>query len=143
MTQIDPALPLSAKVFRFVLALTGFAMVMIGLNTALGGMATLGWQFPPDFQTVTDAQTFARHDSNARFFAGAYTLFGAIMVAGAVRLHPLKHVIIAYLLAIAAGGLFRLLQPDYSPLSDSTLLPSLLAELIFGPILALWVYRSR
>ena len=139
---MSQCLPLSAKALRLLLGLTGLAMVAIGLNTALGGMATLGWQFPSDFAEITDAQTFARHDSNARFFAGAYVAFGAIMAASVLWLPRLRPIVIAFLLAIAAGGFFRLLQPGYSPLTDGSLLPSVLAELIYGPALALWTARS-
>lgn len=129
-------------VLRLVLLLTGLAMVGIGLNTALGGMATLGWQFPPTAIAVAEPLDFARHDSNARFFAGVFTGFGLLMLAGAVALQRLRPAIIAFLLALAIGGLFRLLQPGYSPLTDSALLPSLLAELLLAPALALWLWKK-
>ena len=128
---------------RIVLALLGLAFVVIGLNTALGGMTTLGWQFPSDVLTVTSPEDHARHDSNARFFAGIFAAIGLIFVLGARDLQRFGDTLILLLLAIAVGGLFRLFQTGYSPLTDMALLPSLIAELIFGPVLALWIHRSR
>ena len=101
---------------RIVVGVTGCAFAVIGLNTALGGMATLGWQFPPE---AVPAGT-----------------------AGAVRPRDLAPAIAAFLAAIALGGLARLLQPGYSPLTDMALLPSWLAEVVGAPLLALWTLRS-
>ena len=136
------SLPLPAIALRVLLALIAVAMVVIGLNTALGGMATLGWQFSPAFMEISDPETFARHDSNARFFAGVYVAFGLCLGASAIWFNRLRVAAIAFVLAITAGGLFRLLQPGYSPLSDAELLPSLIAEIVFMPLLALWLARS-
>lgn len=129
---------------RFVLFATGLVLAAIGLNTALGGMATLGWQFPPEAVGATAAPPdFARHDSNARFFGGVFVALALVMAAAAVALDRLRPVVIALLLAMAAGGVARLLQPGYSALGDMALAPSLLAELVLAPALALWLWRTR
>ena len=132
-----------ARIRRSILALIGLAFTAIGLNTALGGMFTLGWQFSTEAANITDLEIFARHDSNARFFAGVFVAFGLVTAAGAIWFDQLRPVIIAFLLAIAVGGLFRLLQSGYSPVTDQELLPSLIAELILGPLFALWIVKSQ
>lgn len=128
---------------RIVLLLTGLGLCVIGLNTALGGMRTLGMQFSPDFLTVTDPLTFARHDSNARFFGGVFAALGAVMAVGAIYLNLLRTSICVILFALFAGGIARLLQSDYSPLTDTAFTGSLIAELVGAPLLALWLLRTR
>lgn len=132
---------MTQKLLPFILCLTGLALVIVGLNTALGGMTTLGWQFPPDMMTVTNPENFARHDSNARFFAGVFTGLGLTMAASAA-IPTLRRVTAIFLIGIALGGLLRLLQPGYSPLTDMQLLPSIFAELVLAPALAFWIIRS-
>lgn len=131
------------RVLFAVLVIVGLAMTAIGANTAFGGMTTLGWQFPPDFFTVTDASLFDRHDSNARFFGTVFMGFGLIMALTPLTFGTLGIVSAAFLLCIALGGIARLMQPGYAVYSDAALLPSLLAELIGAPILALWILRTR
>ncbi len=128
---------------RVLCGVVGTALSLIALNTAIDGMATLGWQFPSDFMDITDQTTFARHDSNARFFAATFMCFGIFMALGAIWLDVLWPVITAFLIAIAFGGLLRFLQNGYSPLADPEILPSLIAEVVLGPLFAYWIYRSR
>ena len=110
-------------ILRALLGLTGLILALIGLNTAFGGMATLGWQFPR-FDLPDTSVEIARHDSNARFFAATFSGMAIAMALAAWRLKPFASVAIAFLLAIALGGLSRLLHPGYSPISDLALLPS-------------------
>ena len=126
---------------RVILCLTGLALALIGLNTALGGMATLGWQFPAAAVPPGEGD-WLRHDSNARFFGGVFTGLGLVIAAGGLQMRAMAPAVTGALLAIALGGLFRLAQPGYSPLSDMALLPSLIAEVILAPILALWVRQT-
>lgn len=127
---------------RLILVATGLTFCVIGLNTGLGGMTTLGWQFPTDVLTVTDAVPFARHDSNARFFGGFFSAGGIVLVLAGLLPALLRVTAIAVLAMVAVAGLFRLFQPDFSVLADLRLMPSLAAEVILGPLLALWLIRS-
>ena len=111
------------------------------LNTALGGMATLGWQFPATAVPVGETPDHARHDSNARYFAGAFAGLSLIVAAGAFALPALGRTIAIIMLAMALGGLFRLAQSDYSPLTDAALLPSFLFEVVGFPLIAFWIWR--
>ncbi|EAQ04399.1 hypothetical protein OB2597_09654 [Pseudooceanicola batsensis HTCC2597] len=133
-------------VLRVILGLTGLAMVVIGLNTGLGGMPTLGWQFPSDAVPTSASIDFARHDNNVRFFAATFAGMGLCMAAAALRFRIFAPIAAAFLLAIALGGVARLIQPGYAPLTDPALLPSVIAEIVAGPLLALWtvvVWRRR
>ena len=127
---------------KAVLVATGAALILISLNTALGGMMTLGWQFPGDAASVANDQNFARHDSNARFFAGVFCGLSLTTIAAAFWPGRLRMVVAVFMLSITLGGVFRLLQGGYSPIWDMALLPSLVAELVLAPLLALWVLRA-
>lgn len=133
---------MAENLLRAILGITGLVLALLALNTAIGGAGTLGWQFPAVGFEAGEALNAARHDSNARFFAGVFCALSLIVAAGCFWLHALKPTIVAFLLAIAAGGLFRLAQAGYSPLTDTALLPSLLAEVIGAPLLAFWVVRQ-
>ena len=132
-----------SRLLRIVLALVGLALVVLSLNTAIGGMATLGWQFPPDAVAARDLEMFARHDSNARFFAGSFAGLGLVIGAGAIWPDRLRLPVMLAFLSICLGGLARLTDPGYSPLSDMALFPSWVFEVILAPTTALWVSRSR
>ena len=133
---------MATPLLRVVLGLTGLALAVIALNTALGGAGTLGWQFPSGTLTAADPLDAARHDNNARFFAGVFVALGLVIASGALRFSQMRSAIVVSLLATAIGGAFRLLQSGYSPVTDTQLLPSLIAELVAAPLLAYWVARS-
>ncbi len=133
---------MAEKLLTAVIFGVGLVLMSIAANTALGGMATLGWQFPSSVMTITDTENFARHDSNARFFAGTFIGLGLVISLSAFlpRFRPVSAIL---LICMALGGVFRLLQPEYSPLGDAALTPSILFEIVVFPFLALWIMRAR
>ena len=68
---------------RIVLLLAGAFTVYAGLNKALGGMRTLGWQGEGTYIEVTSEHAFLVQDSHVRFLAGVYSGLGLIFILAA------------------------------------------------------------
>lgn len=134
---------LNEKLLRGALLLSGAMLVVIGLNLALGGIHSMGWHIPTDFMTVTDQDLYLRHDNNVRFFGGVFTGLALMTTAGAIWPRALRPSIIAFLLAIPFGSVFRIIAPDYAIFADPVMRPSVLAELLICPALAFWLWRLR
>ncbi len=128
-------------ILRVILALTGAAIIWLGLNVALGGIVTLGWQGPIDFLEVTDRAAFAAQDSHVRFLGGVWLGAGLFMLAGSIFLKQLRGVLMAIIAMIVVGGLARIAANDPGLLLGPQIAPSLLAELILFLALGLWIHR--
>ncbi|MEP3226526.1 MAG: DUF4345 domain-containing protein [Parasphingorhabdus sp.] len=127
---------------KIILALAGLAIMALGLNIGLGGIATLGWQGPSDFFLVTNAKAFAVQDNHIRFLAGIWFGAGAIFLAGTFALNRFRSILFALIAMIFIGGLARLSSSDPLLLLSSDIFPSLFTELIIFPLIAFWIYRS-
>ncbi|KEJ94307.1 protein of unknown function [Pseudosulfitobacter pseudonitzschiae] len=135
-SPINPAL-------RLVLALAGAGIVLLGIDNAAGGIATLGWQVSPDFFSVNDRDAFAVRDSHARFLGGVWLAMGLVFVASAIRPMPLARTVPVLCGAIFLGGLLRFTQvQDLSVLVSGDILPSLALELILFPLIGWWTIRE-
>lgn len=127
---------------RSVVALTGGAIVFLGLNVALGGIRTLGWQGPQDFVSVSDLVTYMTQDSHVRFIGGVWSGVGALFVAGGFALEKLRPTLIALCMVIAVAGLFRLSALDAGAILNLAIAPSMILELLGFPMLAVWLART-
>ncbi len=127
---------------RITLALTGIVLLLLGLNTGVGGILTLGWQIPPDFATIANAGNFAAQDNHVRFMGGLLAGAGLLTCAGAVALHRLRPALITICAIVFVGGLFRFTPFDGTVFSNPELIRSLALELVYFPLLALWVWRT-
>lgn len=132
---------LNERLLRLALILSGLLLVVIGLNLALGGIRSMGWHMPVDFMTVTDDLLFRRHDNNVRFFGGVFFALSVLVVLAGLWPRRLRWPVVAFLLAIPAGSVFRILAPGFDVFGDDYLAASILAELILCPLLALWLWR--
>ena len=103
---------------RFVLAAVGVGIVVLGLNVGLGGIRTLGWQDARPFLEVTNTAVYGVHDSHIRFLGGVFMGIGLLFIAGS-----------------------RFSSLDAASLSGVSLLPSLIAELLLFPAIAVWLSR--
>jgi hypothetical protein len=66
----QPAIP-GQTALRIVLALSGLFILYTGLNVALGGFVTLGWQLgPAPLAVVPTDLAYKLQDSHIRFFWG-------------------------------------------------------------------------
>jgi len=128
---------------RAVLAVAGSAIIFLGLDVALGGIRTLGWQGgAAEFLAVTDETGFAIRDSHIRFIGGIWLAVGLLMVAGVFALDRMRNVLIALTGMIFVGGLARLARWDMAILTNPAVAPSLVLELVFFPLLGLWIAKA-
>jgi hypothetical protein len=134
MTQI--------KAQNIIVALTGVAIILLGLNVGLGGIRTLGWQGTRAFVTITDAPAFWVQDSHIRFVGGVWFGVGVTFLIGAARLDQLRPTLTILSALIAAAGLFRLSALRSDIILSADIAPSLILELVGFPLLALWLHRS-
>jgi hypothetical protein len=127
---------------RVVLALAGSAIVFLGLNVALGGINTLGWQGGTDFVAITDATEFAIKDSHVRFVGGVWLSVGMLMLIGSYAFRAMKSVLLALMGMIFIGGLSRFSGLDFGTLFSPAVAPSLVLELVLFPLLGLWIVKA-
>jgi len=127
---------------RIVLALSGGFTVYAGLNKALGGIRTLGWQGEPRYFEVTDEMAFLVQDSHVRFLAGVYTATGLIFLLGAIDPRRFRTPVGVACALILLGGLARLSQMRPEVTFGPALLFSMVAELVLMPVLWWWTARG-
>jgi hypothetical protein len=126
---------------RAVLALSGLAVIAVGLNVGLGGIVTLGWQVAPDFVSINDSANFAIQDSHVRFHGGMFTVLGVALVAGAVLLPRFWSGLAILCALMPLGGLFRL-SGGAGSVFRPELATSLAFEFILFPFLAIAIWRT-
>ncbi|MEL6258299.1 MAG: DUF4345 family protein [Pseudomonadota bacterium] len=132
---------MSRTALRIVLGLAGLLIMVLGLNVGLGGITTLGWQGPTDFATIASPDAYAIQDNHVRFLGGVWFALGLAMAAGALVLERLGGVIMMFCAMIFVGGVFRIVG-DPGLVFGPELAPSLFAELVLFPLLALWIWRT-
>jgi len=126
---------------RTVLAIIGIVIIWLGLNTAIGGILTLGWQGPSDFVSISDSQAFAVQDNHVRFLGGVWSAVGVFFMLTSISPYRYKNIIFAMIIMNFLGGLFRLTAADQNLLLGAKIGPSLFAELVLFPLLALWIHH--
>lgn len=122
--------------------IVGAAIIGLGLNIALGGVQTLGWQNLGEYFSVTDMSVFQVQDNHFRFLGGVWFGVGVLFILGSFALDRVRPVLIALCGIIAIAGLFRFSAGDITVIFSSDIAPSLMLELIGFPLLALWLVRS-
>ncbi|MEM7328068.1 MAG: DUF4345 family protein [Pseudomonadota bacterium] len=130
-------------VLRIGLGLIGVAIIFLGLNVGLGGIATLGWQGAGKFITIIDQDLFEVRDNHVRFIGGVWLGVGLVFLASAFLLTKLKPTLLVLFLVIFVGGLARLSALDMGLLLSADILPSLLMELVVFPLIGLWVFLQE
>ena len=127
---------------RVVLVLAGAFIAFTGLNTALGGIPTLGWQGQTPFLQVTDQAAYLVQDSHTRFLGGVWTALGVLFIVAARAPAAYRPVLYFAYAAVFLGGLARLSQLEFGTIFGPDIVGSLIAELIGMPLLFLWTRRS-
>ncbi len=129
---------------RVVLALAGCEIIFLGLNVALGGINTLGWQGEAKaFLAVTDAGEFAIKDNHVRFIGGVWLSVGVLMLVASYAFHAMKSILVALTGMVFVGGLLRVSALDSSLLFSAAIAPSLSLELFLFPLLGVWIARAE
>jgi hypothetical protein len=126
---------------RIVLGLGGVFTVYAGLNKALGGMRTLGWQGESPYLAVTNEHAFLIQDSHVRFLAGVYSGLGLIFLLAAADPTRFRGALRTACVLIFLGGLARLSQLRFDVTFGPDIVGSMIAEIVLMPIL--WWWSSR
>ena len=90
---------------------------------------------------MTNTAVYGVHDSHIRFLGGVFMGIGLLFIAGSLALRKLRSVMLAICGTIFLGGLARFSSLDAASLSGVSLLPSLIAELLLFPAIAVWLSR--
>ena len=132
----------SSAALKVVLVLAGLMIILTGLNIALGGMLTLGWQGQTGFFEVTDRQSYLVQDSHIRFIGGLWLGIGLFFLIAATNVAKFKTALFLAFALIFLGGLARFSQMHFDVTFGPKIIGSLIAELVGMPILYLWVNAS-
>jgi hypothetical protein len=127
---------------RAVLVVGGAFTVFTGLNRALGGMRTLGWQGSTDFLRVLSEYEYLIQDSHTRFLGGVWAGVGVLLLISPLNLRAFQPVLNAVFAIIFVGGLarFSMMRPDI--VFGADIIGSLAAELLLMPLLFVWLSRA-
>ncbi len=123
------------NILRIVLIMTSLAMIVLGLNTGLGGIQTLGLRLTPDFVQIADPDAYAIQDNNVRFYGGFFASAGLIFLFCATNISKYGSTLKIILIMIAIGGLARL---SAYPFADGVI-GSFLVEVVYCPLLYMWL----
>jgi len=129
----------SAIGLRVVLILAGIVIIFTGVNTAFGGMLTLGWQGQTTFFEVTDQHSYLVQDSHIRFLGGLWTGTGLLFIIASSNVARYQSVLKFAFVLIFLGGLARFSQMQLDITFGKDIVGSLVAELVGMPLLYFWL----
>ena len=132
----------NAIALRVVLILAGLVIIFTGVNTAFGGMLTLGWQGQTTFFEVTDQHSYLVQDSHIRFLGGLWMGIGLLFIFAARNVERQQNVLKFALVLIFLGGLARFSQMQLDITFGKEIVGSLVAELVGMPLLYFWLSRT-
>lgn len=132
----------NAIALRVVLILAGLVIIFTGVNTAFGGMLTLGWQGQTTFFEVTDQHSYLVQDSHIRFLGGLWMGIGLLFIFAARNVERHQNVLKFALVLIFLGGLARFSQMQLDITFGKEIVGSLVAELVGMPLLYFWLSRT-
>ena len=140
--QVGAAQAVVTTSLKVVLALSGAFTVFTGLNRALGGMRTLGWQGATDFLQVVSEHEYLIQDNHTRFLGGVWTGVGLLLLLSPLNLRTFRPMLNLVFAVIFLGGLarFTAMRPDI--VFGPEIVGSLIAELIGMPLLFLWLSKA-
>ena len=127
---------------RVVLILAGIVIIFTGVNTAFGGMLTLGWQGQTTFFEVTDQHSYLVQDSHIRFLGGLWMGIGLLFIVAAINVERYQNALKFAFVLIFLGGLARFSQMQLVITFGKDIVGSLVAELVGMPLLYFWLSRT-
>jgi hypothetical protein len=132
----------SAIGLRVVLILAGIVIIFTGINTAFGGMLTLGWQGQTTFFEITDQHSYLVQDSHIRFLGGLWMGIGLLFIVASSHVERYQSALKFALVLIFLGGLARFSQMQLDITLGKDIVGSLAAELVGMPLLYFWLSRT-
>lgn len=136
-------MPIHEIALRIVLALGGAFIVFTGLDFAVGGIASLGFEGPRDFFTVTDQHAFDVRDNHTRFIGAVWMSVGLVFLASALWLSEFKPALLMCVVFIFIGGVARLTAFRFDLVTGPEILPSFILEMVGMPLLYWWVRSTK
>lgn len=133
---------LSRNGLRLILIVTGAFIIFLGMNVALGGIPTLGWQGQTRFFEVTNEHGYLIQDSHVRFLGGMFGALGVFLMLGATNLRQYAAGLQLAFMLVFVGGLARFTMPRPDVFFGADIVGSLAAELILMPLLFVWLRRA-
>ena len=133
---------ISRATLSTVLALAGAFTSFTGLNRALGGMQTMGWQGSTNFLQVVAEHEFLIQDNHTRFLGGVWTGVGILLLVSAISPKKFQPILNFVFAIIFLGGLARLTAMRPEIVFGPDIHGSLVAELILMPVLFVWVRQA-
>lgn len=127
---------------RVVLVLAGIFIAFTGVNLALGGILTLGWQGQTAFFEVTNRHAYLVQDSHIRFLGGLWTGIGLLFIVAVTNLQKYQSALNMAFILIFLGGLARFSQMQMDIIFGKDIVGSLAAELVGMPLLYFWLSRT-
>jgi len=127
---------------RISLGLVGLGIVILGLDSAVGGLDTLGFQVPPGFAEAIDADAYRIRDSHVRFLGGVWIGIGLLWMAAAWQPLRFRIAILSSIGFILVGALARLTAPDLAEVLRSPVGGSLAFELLIFPLIGYFLIRQ-
>jgi hypothetical protein len=132
---------ISSRTFRTLLVVLGALNIFIGLNVALGGISTMGWQGSTSFYEVTNETLFMIRDSHMRYYGGLYVGTGLFLILAVTNLRKYQTALNLVFALIFIGGLARFTMPRADVLFGKDILVSLVVELVLIPVLYVWLAK--
>jgi hypothetical protein len=120
----------------------GAFTMFTGLNRALGGIRTLGWQGSTDFLEVVSRHEYLIQDNHTRFLGGVWTGVGMLLLIAPLNLRAFQPVLNFVFAAIFLGGLARFTVMSGDVVLGPDIVGSLVAELVGMPLLLVWVWSA-
>lgn len=127
---------------RIVLGLVGVGIAFLGLDSAVGGLDTLGFQVPRGFVTTVDAGAYLVRDSHIRFLGGVWIGIGLLWIAGALQPLRFRLPILCSIGFVLVGALARLTAPNIGEVLRSSVGGSLAFELLAFPLIGYFFIRQ-
>ena len=133
---------LNDAALRLTLVLAGLFAVLSGIDTALGGLETLGWMGQAAFYEVSDQAGFLVADNHQRFLGGVWTGLGLAIFFALRDLERHRTALALVFGMVFLGGLSRFSQLNLAVTFGPDIAGALFVELVGMPALFIWLQRT-
>ncbi len=132
----------NAKIgLHLILTLLGVFIIFSGIDSAFGGLNTLGLLGETSYFTVTDEYMFQIVDSHTRFFGGVWMGIGVIFFFAQKNLTRYQDLLKWSFAILFLGGLSRFTQLNLDVILTEDVLWAICVEIIGMPILYFWLSK--
>jgi len=126
---------------HILLILTGIFIVFSGLDSALGGLLSMGWMESTSYFAVTNEHKYLEMDSHSRFLGGVWTGMGLLFLLAQTNLVKYQKELNYSFAIIFLGGIARFTQMNLDVTFGDEVLWAVVVELILVPIFYFWLAK--